>query len=56
MLAEIDVAATLRKKLRKDMPPYKILGACNPLTEADLASIAAQLAPAGQPPALPKAA
>ena len=30
ILSEIDVRATLQKKLQVDFPPYTILGACNP--------------------------
>ena len=43
ILTEIDVQATLKKKLGEDMPPYRILGACNPHRSGPAASSDTQL-------------
>jgi len=43
VLTEIDVAATLKKKVGKDMPPYRILGACNPQLAARVIDVEPQI-------------
>jgi uncharacterized protein (DUF302 family) len=43
VLTEIDVKATLKKKIDVDFRPYKILGACNPSLAHKALSIAPQV-------------
>ena len=39
VLTEVDVAATMKKKLGKEMGDYRILGACNPVMAFETLSL-----------------
>ncbi len=43
ILTEVDVKATLKKKLDVDFKPYKILGACNPPYAYEVLSLEEQI-------------
>lgn len=44
VLTEIDIQATMKKKLDKSYPPFLILGACNPVFADKVLSIEPQIA------------
>lgn len=44
ILTEIDIQATMKKKLDKSYPPFIILGACNPVFADKVLSIEPQIA------------